>query len=407
MSLIEKNKKPATSRRIKEVIFKAVTFLSLLFAVSMVFVLIFSVAIKGYTAFFTNYVVINVNPSVVAQDTKQNIKQQIINNVLANNANADITYLQNIDIAQVISNTEFNDFASKLSNMQQPSQYKLLLVSNLDMYLKNYVNKNIINQNVLQVVNLLQSNNLLQYKLNTHFFSNSDSRYAESAGIKGALVGTGYVVLLTMLFAIIISICAAIYLEEFANKNSRLVGFIDININNLAAVPSIIFGLLGLVIFENFFGVPRGTPLLASLILTLMVLPTIIITTKIALSAVPKIIKEASYGLGASKLQVLLGHSIPMSLPGIITGVIISVSRVIGETAPLLMIGMMSFTNNPPASILDNAVVMPIQILLWFNNPEAGYAEKASGAILVLLLIIFVINLLSSLLRSKFEKKYK
>jgi len=218
MSIIEKNKKPATSRRIKEVIFKAVTFLSLLFAISMVFVLIFSVAIKGYTAFFTNYLVINVNPTVVAQDTKQNIKQQIINNVLANNANADVSYLQNIDIATLVSNTEFNSFESNFNNMQQPSQYNLLLVSNIDMYLKKYVKQSIIDKNVLQVVNLLQSNNLLQYKFNTHFFSNSDSRYAESAGIKGALVGTSYVVLLTMLFAIIISICAAIYLEEFANK---------------------------------------------------------------------------------------------------------------------------------------------------------------------------------------------
>jgi phosphate transport system permease protein len=210
--------------------------------------------------------------------------------------------------------------------------------------------------------------------------------------------------LLTAFFSIIISVGSAIYLEEFAPKN-RFMSFIEVNINNLAAVPSIVFGLLGLIIFQQFLGVPRASPLLASFVLSLMSLPTIIIATRIALSAVPPSIKEAAYGLGSSKIQVITHHSLPLALPGILTGIIISISRVLGETAPLLMIGMVAFINSTPESILASSVAFPVQILLWSDAPEVGYIEKASAAIMLLLIFLITINWLSVYLRNKFEIK--
>ena len=179
----------------------------------------------------------------------------------------------------------------------------------------------------------------------------------------------------------------------------------EININNLAAVPSIVFGLLGLTIFQHFLGVPRATPLLASFVLTLMSLPTIIIATRVALSSVPNSIKEAAYGMGASKVQVVILHLLPLSMPSILTGIIISISRVLGETAPLLMIGMVAFMNNTPSSILSNAVAFPVQILLWSDSPEIGFIEKASAASMLLLIFLLFINWLSIYLRNKFEVK--
>ena len=218
------------------------------------------------------------------------------------------------------------------------------------------------------------------------------------------LMGTLLTMFVTLLLSFPLGVAGALYLEEFAPKN-RLTDFIEININNLAAVPSIVFGLLGLAVIINLFGLPRSAPLVGGIVLTLMTLPTIIIASRAAIKAVPPSIREAALGLGASKMQVTFSHVLPQAMPGIITGAIIGVAQALGETAPLLMIGMVAFIVDVPSSIVDSATVLPVQIFLWADSPERAFLAKTSAAILVLLTLLLIINLTATMLRSKFEKK--
>jgi len=245
----------------------------------------------------------------------------------------------------------------------------------------------------------------LDVRFNTTFFKNGDSREPELAGIRAALVGSAYTLLITFLLSFPVAVAAAIYLEEFAPKN-RWTDLVEVNINNLAAVPSIVFGLLGLAVFINFFHLPRSAPLLGGIVLSLMTLPTIIISSRAALKSVPPSIREAARGLGASELQVVFHHVLPLAMPGILTGTIIGLAQALGETAPLLMIGMVAFIVDIPQGITDSATVLPVQVYLWADSPERAFTEKTSAAIMVLLAFLIAMNALAVMLRKRFERRW-
>jgi phosphate transport system permease protein len=246
--------------------------------------------------------------------------------------------------------------------------------------------------------------------LTTHFawelFSNADSRFPELAGLSGALTGSFLALLVCFLLSFPIGIATAFYLEEFAPKN-RWTDFIEVNINNLAAVPSVVFGLLGLAVFLNVFGLPRSVPLVGGMVLALMTLPTIIVATRAALKAVPPSIREGGYGVGASKHQVMLHHVLPLALPGILTGTIIGLAQALGETAPLLLIGMNAFIPSiENMGLLQPAMALPTQIFSWADSPERGFVSRTSAAILILLSFLIIMNAIAVYLRQRVERKW-
>ena len=241
--------------------------------------------------------------------------------------------------------------------------------------------------------------------LNTRFFRSGDSREPELAGIWGAVVGSFWTLVVTLLLSFPLGVAAALYLEEFAPRN-RFTDLIEVNINNLAAVPSIVFGLLGLAVFLSVFGLPRSAPVVGGLVLALMTLPTIIIAGRAALKAVPPSIREAALAVGASPVQVVFQHVLPLAMPGVLTGTIIGMAQALGETAPLLMIGMVAFIVDVPSGPTTPATVLPVQIFLWADSPERGFVEKTSAAIMVLLTFLVLMNLAAVLLRNRFERRW-
>jgi phosphate transport system permease protein len=251
----------------------------------------------------------------------------------------------------------------------------------------------------------LEKRGKIETVFNTTFFTAGDSRDPELAGILGAALGSFYTLLITLMLSFPIGVASAIYLEEFAPKN-RFTQIIEININNLAAVPSIVFGLLGLAVFLNFFGLPRSAPLVGGMVLALMTLPTIIIAGRAALKSVPPSIRQAAIGLGASPMQTLMHHTLPLAMPGMLTGTILGMAQALGETAPLLMIGMVAFIVDIPGGVTDPATVMPVQIYLWSDSPERAFVERTSGAILVLMAFLITMNALAVVLRKRFEQKW-
>ena len=254
-------------------------------------------------------------------------------------------------------------------------------------------------------VDELRASGLVDLKFNTRFFTSGDSREPELAGILGAIVGSFYSLMVCLLLSFPIGVLAATYLEEFSSKN-RWNNLIEVNINNLAAVPSIVFGLLGLAIFLNFMELPRSAPLVGGIVLAMMTLPTVIISARAALKAVPPSIREASLALGSSQLQTAFYNVVPLALPGILTGTIIGMARALGETAPLLMIGMVAFVVDVPTGITDPATALPVQVYLWADSPERAFAEKTAAAILVLVVFLVCMTLSAVLLRKRFETKW-
>ncbi|MDC0662202.1 phosphate ABC transporter permease PstA [Marinobacter sp. SS21] len=251
----------------------------------------------------------------------------------------------------------------------------------------------------------LLERSVIETSFNDVFFSHGDSREPGNAGVLGAMVGSLLTMMVTLFLSFPIGVAAAIYLEEFAPQN-RFTDFIEVNINNLAAVPSIIFGLLGLAIFINLFGMPRSVPVVGGLVLMLMTLPTIIISSRAAIKSVPPSIREAAEGIGASKMQVVLHHVLPLALPGMLTGSIIGMAQALGETAPLLLIGMVAFIVDVPSGFFDSATVLPVQIFLWAGSPELGFIERASAAIMVLLAFLISMNALAIWLRKRLERRW-
>lgn len=251
----------------------------------------------------------------------------------------------------------------------------------------------------------LRTADALEKRFNINFFTSGDSRDPELSGIAGALMGSLFTLMITLALSFPIGVATAVYLEEFAPKN-RWTDLVEVNINNLAAVPSIVFGLLGLAVFINFFGLPRSAPVIGGLVLTLMTLPTIIIASRAALKSVPPSIREAALGVGASRMQAMTHHVLPLALPGMLTGTIIGMAQALGETAPLLMIGMVAFIVDIPSSPFDPSTVLPVQIYLWADSPERAFVERTSAAIMVLLGFLIIMNALAVILRKRFERRW-
>ena len=286
--------------------------------------------------------------------------------------------------------------------------YVLVAHTDVDMYVKGVYNKLDEVQQVI-VDNFIEQDKIYR-TWNWDFWTNSDSRSPEIAGIWGAVVGTFYTIGIAILFAFPIGVGCAVHMEEFPQRKGkgwkRYRDFMEININNLAAVPSIVYGLLGLAVLINFFGMSRSISLVGAITLGILVLPVIVISARTALRTVPQHIRDASNGLGASRLQTTIYQVLPAALPGIITGTIIAIARAIGESAPLIMIGMVAFILTAPSTPMDPATTLPVQIFLWADSPERGFAEKTSAAILVLLVALVTLNLLAIWLRKRFEIKW-
>ncbi len=326
------------------------------------------------------------------------------------------TRKQRRDLKQLVSKSAAYDLRDAVlanpSLLGTTQSFWFLAKDDVDQYMKGRIDRTLpesqrrLKDYQLAWIDRLLAENRLEKRFNKTFFTASDSREPEQAGIRGAFVGSVLTLLVTLALSFPIGVLAAIYLEEFAPQNNRWVDLIEVNINNLAAVPSIVFGLLGLAVFIGFFGVPRSAPLAGGLVLTLMTLPTIIITSRAVIKAVPQSIREAALALGASKTQVAFGHVLPLALPGILTGTIIGMAQALGETAPLLLIGMVAFVADVPHGIFDPSTALPVQIFLWADSPERAFVERTSAAIIVLLTFLIAMNGLAVFMRKKYEKKW-
>lgn len=291
------------------------------------------------------------------------------------------------------------------------TQYWLTASDDIDQLIKGAIDRElpeddrIVKDIQLGWVDQLDANGQIETQFNTRFFTAGDSREPEMAGIWGAALGSFFTLLVTLVLAFPLGVTTAIYLEEFAPKN-RWTDLIEVNINNLAAVPSIIFGLLGLAVFLQIFGLPRSAPVAGGVVLALMTLPTIIIASRAALKSVPPSIREAALGVGASRLQTVTHHVLPLAMPGMLTGSIIGMAQALGETAPLIMIGMVAFIVDLPSSPFDPSTVLPVQIYIWADSPERAFVERTSAGIIVLLIFLILMNLSAVMLRKRFEKRW-
>jgi phosphate transport system permease protein len=382
-------------------IFKMLGIFAIAISFSMLLLLFSSIITKGYKAFITTEI------SIILDHNKKLIDEENYNKIIEL-ALSEIG-IKNDNIFDFIS--EDNEFILKNLIIKNPNllgnkiPFWLTASSKLDILEKYSTNHNKFDENSLLLIKKLKEEKLIRTTFNNKFFVNNDSRSPEIAGMGGSIIGSIFTILACMIFAFPLAVATAIYLEEYAPKN-KLTSIIEVNINNLAAVPSIVFGLLGLAIFVGTFGVPRSSSLAGGMSLALMVMPIIIITTRNSLQAIPQSIRHAAMALGASDLQILMHYIVPLAMPGIITGAILAIARAIGETAPLILIGMMAFIVDSPHNIYDAATVMPIQIFLWADSPEIGFVEKTSAAIMVLIIILAIINFISVIIRKKFEVKW-
>ena len=289
--------------------------------------------------------------------------------------------------------------------------FEFLASSDVDMYYKGYINADVPEQRrrlknkQIAWLETLEAEGKVSRTFNTEFFSSGDSREPELAGVLGGLIGSIFVIISCMLAACPLGILTGIYLECFARKN-KITELIEVNINNLAAVPSIVFGLLGLTVYLQLMHLPRSAPLVGGLTLAMLVLPIIVITTRTAIKSVPSSIGDAALALGASRMQMVFHHTLPLAVPGIMTGVILGIARALGETAPLLMIGMVAFVVDIPKSWMDASTALPVQVYLWSDSPELGFVEKTSAAIIVLLVLLIMLNAVAVWIRRKYERKW-
>ena len=395
-------------------------------------ILLGSILLKGISGFYTTNIFLQTNLSqeIIDPEDKKNVEEiyksswrkiarNSIYDVLSEfnkSKNIDkISRKDKRDFLKLFSrSSEFyiRDFTlENLDSIGKDVKVSIPSSSLVDQFLKGKINIAVneddrpINDKQILWINFMVENKMIERKFNINFFYKGDSRNAEEAGILGAIVGSFFVILVAIIVAFPVGVMSAIYLEEFAPKN-KITNVIEVNINNLAAVPSIVFGLLGLAIFLNFFGLPRSSPLAGGLVLALMTLPTIIISSRVAIKSVPPSIREAAMGIGASKMQSVFHHVIPLAVPGILTGTIIGMARALGETAPLLMMGMVAFIVDVPQSITDPSTVLPAQIFLWSDQPERGFEEKTAAATIILLVFLLTMNALAVFLRYKYERKW-
>ena len=411
------------SRLAKEKRFKAYGIISIITALTLLTILFVSIFSQGYTAF---------------QETRIQLPVYFDQEILDPNKTSDWNEIKKANFNVLVKQSVRNLFPEVSGRSNKRKLYKIVsssaeyqirsIVNNdlsiigskqniwvladddVDMLIKGNINRNLpenerrIDDQELMWIEYLESENLIKKVFNKTLFTSGDSSESEQSGILVALLGSFYALLITLVLSFPIGIATAVYLEEFAPKDNKFVDFIEVNINNLAAVPSIIFGLLGLAIFLNFFEMPRSAPLVGGMVLSLMTLPRIIIPARAALKSVPPSIREGALGLGASNVQAVFHHVLPIATPGMLTGTIIGMAQALGESAPLLVIGMVAFIVDIPQGFTDPATALPVQIYLWADTPERGFVERTAAVIMVLLIFLVLMNSLAIYLRKKFEK---
>ncbi len=396
------------------------------FALAWVLILFLNIFSSGYSAFYRTVIQVDVPFLNLIEDTTQfsEMSSEDINNLSMYSFSKKAIYGLFPDIEKkkdkkmlirlfsIEFEQEIREFLkSNKSNINETETIYLTASDDVDQVNKgNYPrdldeDKRRIKDIQLLFFDDLVDRGLVSYEFNLPFLMRGDSREPELAGVGGSIVGSLFTILVVLILSFPIGIFAAIYLEEFAPKN-RVTDFIEININNLAAVPSIVFGLLGLGIILNTFGLPRSTPLVGGIVLSLMTLPTIIIATRASLRAVPPSIREGALAVGATKMQAVMHHVVPVAMPGALTGTIIGLAQALGETAPLLLIGMVAFVVDVPQTPLDASASLPVQVYLWSESAERGYVEKTSATIMMLLGFLILMNLAAVLIRRKFETKW-
>ncbi len=411
------------SRLAKEKRFKAYGIISIITALTLLTILFVSIFSQGYTAFQETRIQL---PVYFDQEILDPNKTSDWNNIKKANFNGLVKQsLRNLfpevsgrsnkrKLYKIVSSSaeyQIRDIVNNdLSIIGSKQNIWVLADDDVDMLIKGNINRNLpenerrIDDQELTWIEYLESENLIKKVFNKTLFTSGDSSESEQSGILVALLGSFYALLITLVLSFPIGIATAVYLEEFAPKDNKFVDFIEVNINNLAAVPSIIFGLLGLAIFLNFFEMPRSAPLVGGMVLSLMTLPRIIIPARAALKSVPPSIREGALGLGASNVQAVFHHVLPIATPGMLTGTIIGMAQALGESAPLLVIGMVAFIVDIPQGFTDPATALPVQIYLWADTPERGFVERTAAVIMVLLIFLVLMNSLAIYLRKKFEK---
>ena len=376
------DKRHASAKR-----FKRFTLTSLIFSIAFLAFFLIDIIGKGTPAFKVTYLHVNVTYNEKTVDDSRFAVEKKYRKIISRSWLRDLPN-------QVRENP-------KLMNTTQTMW--VLADDQVDQYLKGHHYK--LKRKDKALVDDMKAQGRIDTKFNSIFFLNGDSKIPENAGLFSAMIGSILTLIITMAVAFPLGVLTAIYLEEFAEDN-KFTRFIEVNINNLAAIPSILFGLLGLAIFINLFGMPRSSPLVGGLTLALMTLPIIIVSSRAALRAVPDSIRQAGYGLGLTKIQVTKDHVLPLAFPGVLTGSIIGLAQAMGETAPLIIIGMIAFIPDAPGSVMDAATVMPAQLFTWAGMPERMYIEKTAAGIMVLLTILISLNAIAIYLRKKFEVKW-
>jgi phosphate transport system permease protein len=420
IATIEAVRQSLGRRNRKQIALQGLGIAAISFALLMLFILLFSLISTGYHAFTQTHVRIEVYVDP-AEISEENLPRGGFRDVLSDSIGQ---YFPDVDMSDRVSAREVSSILSNgaqfvLRDMvvADPSLIGQTISLNVpvsdpyDQLAKGLVKRDTaeefrrLNDVAIARFDQLVAAGTISKPLNTALITNADSRFPELAGLKGALIGSFWALLVCFLISFPLGIGAAIYLEEFAPKN-RMSDFIEININNLAAVPSVVFGLLALAVFIGWFGMPRSAPIVGGLTLALMTMPTIIIATRAALKSVPPSIREAALGVGASRHQVVFQHVLPLAMPGILTGTIIGLAQALGETAPLLLIGMNAFITSAPTSPFDSATALPTQIFIWADSPERGFVSRTSAAILVLLMFLITMNAVAIFLRNRFERKW-
>ena len=413
-------RKSLKKRYRKEKRFRAYGILAIAIALSALLILFTDIIGKGYSGFMKTSLNLEVvldgevmyldDPTDPRQVKMANFVEPLVQALMREIPNA--TDANREAVRKLINPYASADLRDALKEnpewLNTTRKMSFLAHSDVDVYSKHAGDKAYsikLSPQQQEWVNMLKDKGVIETSFNDVFFKGGDSRDPSKAGIMGAVVGSLLTMFVTLVLSFPIGVAAAIYLEEFAPKN-RLTDFIEVNINNLAAVPSIIFGLLGLAVFINLFGMPRSVPVVGGMVLTLMTLPTIIISSRAAIKSVPPSIREAAEGIGASKMQVVLHHVLPLAMPGMLTGSIIGMAQALGETAPLLLIGMVAFIVDVPGGFFDSATVLPVQVFLWAGSPELAFIERASAAIMVLLSFLIGMNALAIWLRKRLERRW-
>ena len=419
----DKVKKSIAKRRAKDKRLNFYGRAAISLAICFLLILFYSIFSKGYSGFFQYYVTLDINFDRERIDPKGDLSDNslfdgeassIVNESLFSiiqpqgrkakkQAKKIVSSGKDVRITKMVKNDP--------SLFGTITKVKFALDDDIDSFLRGYIKRETpeserrISNKVIEYIDKLNEEGRISYEFSDYILTGSASGNPEMAGIKGAFIGSMLTLSVCLLIAFPLGVATAIYLEEIAKKN-KITEFIEVNINNLAAVPSVVFGIMGLAIFISIFGMPRSIPLVGGMVLALMTLPTIIISSRAAIRAVPPSVRDAAYGIGASKLQVIFHHVIPLAMPGMLTGTIIGMAQALGETAPLLMIGMVAFIVDVPNSVVDPGTVLPVQIFMWADFAERMFIQKTSAAIIVLLGFLISMNALAVYLRKKLERRW-